>query len=93
MWYGSIFMLALLLSFLGGGSGNATLFAFSAFLFVVAIAVSALEVRGEPIWVAGLSGALIWLGAMGAVSWPLLRWPLVIPGFTVALVYLLVPRK
>ena len=89
MWYGFLFLAAMFISFFSGGLGNVGWFLAATLLFTVSIFVSSMEVRDEPTWEYGIIVALIWLGAMGGLSWPTLRDTLPWIGVAVTIVFAL----
>ena len=86
MWYGTIVVLAMIMSFLAGGSGNVVWFIVSAALVAVSAFLAWFETRNFSDSLQVLTFSLIWLGGTGGLSWPILRLPLAIAGIISGLI-------
>lgn len=73
MWYGTLFIVGMILSFLGGGLGDLIMFGISILFLIAGVVISRFEVRDQPIWIYGITFGFMWAGAMGGMTWPILR--------------------
>jgi hypothetical protein len=84
MYYGSVFIVAMILTFVAGAGGSIFWFIFSICLFIVAMVLAKIE-RSNQLHIL-ISLALICLGAAGGLSWPVIRYPLAVSGLILMLI-------
>ena len=71
MFYGTLCLAAMMVSFFAGGLGSENLFLVSIFLFVLSAVFAKIETN--PNWNAIVPLSLLWLGAMAGMTWGTLR--------------------